>query len=207
MKHWRTIIALSTVFLSGCSSDTVKNTLGLDRAAPDEFRVVSRPPLSVPPQFTLRPPANSDAAPNQASASSQAQSVILGGKASDSQTGSVDSTAAPVKITKTSNGKTPASGTSSADAAFLRDAGANQADPKIRDTLMEERYARQEQTEDTPWWDFWSSSNDKKEPLVDPKKESDRIKKDSDSGQPVTNGDTPEIKDRDTGLIGRIFGY
>jgi len=202
MKQWRIIIAFGAVFLSGCSSDTVKSTLGLDRSAPDEFRVVSRPPLSVPPEFTLRPPANSDASPNQSSASSQAQSVILGG------TGTADNAPAPAKVTKTTSRKTTASsGTSGADAAFLKDAGADQADPKIRDTLTEERYAKQEQKEETPWWDFWSSSDDKKESLVDPKKESDRIKKDADAGQPVTNGDTPEIKDRDTGLIGRIFGY
>ncbi|KJS38300.1 MAG: hypothetical protein VR70_10355, partial [Rhodospirillaceae bacterium BRH_c57] len=41
--------------LSGCGGG-VKETLGLNRQAPDEFQVVSRPPLAIPPEFKLRPP-------------------------------------------------------------------------------------------------------------------------------------------------------
>lgn len=48
------IISLLTT-LSACSGD-VKDTLGMRKTAPDEFVVISNPPLSVPPQFDLPDP-------------------------------------------------------------------------------------------------------------------------------------------------------
>lgn len=44
--------------LSSCGGD-VKDSLGMRKSAPDEFVVISNPPLSVPPQFDL-PDPNSD---------------------------------------------------------------------------------------------------------------------------------------------------
>lgn len=43
------------VCLSGCNND-VKSTLGLTKQGPDEFTVVSYPPLSAPPEFSLNQP-------------------------------------------------------------------------------------------------------------------------------------------------------
>ena len=40
--------------VSGCES--TRETFGLNKTAPDEFQVVSRAPLSLPPDFTLRVP-------------------------------------------------------------------------------------------------------------------------------------------------------
>ena len=40
--------------VSGCES--TRETFGLNKQAPDEFQVVSRAPLSLPPDFTLRVP-------------------------------------------------------------------------------------------------------------------------------------------------------
>lgn len=47
---------LATV--TSCGGD-MKDTLGMRKSAPDEFVVISNPPLSVPPQFEL-PSPNSD---------------------------------------------------------------------------------------------------------------------------------------------------
>ena len=195
MKHWKLIAALSTFALSGCSSDTVKNTLGLDRAAPDEYRVVSRPPLSVPPQFSLRPPSNSELPPSQVSASKQGQAIVLGGS-------NANGTPATTKAKANTSAKT-----NGADSQFLKNVGASTADPNIRSALTEQRFAVQEQKEETSWWNFWDGADEKKDPTVDAKKESERIQKTEDAGQPVTTGDTPDVKGRDTGVLGRIFGY
>jgi len=54
MKKYISIILLA-MFSSGCSND-LKSTLGLKKPSPDEFTVISNPPLSVPPDFTLRKP-------------------------------------------------------------------------------------------------------------------------------------------------------
>ena len=49
------IIALGlTLALSACSN--IKQTLGLVKQGPDEFTVITRAPLTVPPNFELTPP-------------------------------------------------------------------------------------------------------------------------------------------------------
>ena len=58
MKKYISILLLA-MFTSGCSND-LKSTLGLKKPSPDEFTVISNPPLSVPPNFTLSKP-NTDA--------------------------------------------------------------------------------------------------------------------------------------------------
>ncbi|AIF81313.1 hypothetical protein I862_03765 [endosymbiont of Acanthamoeba sp. UWC8] len=43
------------ILLTSCSND-VKSSLGLRKEGPDEFTVVSYPPLSIPPEFNLNEP-------------------------------------------------------------------------------------------------------------------------------------------------------
>ena len=40
--------------LGGC--EETRRVLGYDKSTPDEFRIVSRAPLSLPPDYNLRPP-------------------------------------------------------------------------------------------------------------------------------------------------------
>lgn len=47
-------VLMSAALLSGCSNVT-KQKLGLTKQAPDEFMVMSRAPLSLPPEYDLRP--------------------------------------------------------------------------------------------------------------------------------------------------------
>lgn len=194
MKILRCTLTLSLIGLAACTSGTVKSTLGLDSASPDEYRVVSRPPLSVPPQFSLRPPSATAQSPNQVSAESQAQSLIVGA----SPAGAVDTAVVPVTEEKAGG---------SAEAAFLKQVGADKADPNVREKLVESRIAVQDQQQDSSWWDIFSSNPPSKETVVDANKESQRIKGNEDTGQPVTTGDTAVVKQQDTGVLGRIFGY
>lgn len=50
-----TILVLTGIALAGCSGG-VQESLGLKKKAPDEFAVVRHAPLSLPPNFDLRPP-------------------------------------------------------------------------------------------------------------------------------------------------------
>lgn len=50
------IILFGLTVLSACSGSGVGQVLGLDKEAPDEFTVVTRAPLTLPPDFGLRPP-------------------------------------------------------------------------------------------------------------------------------------------------------
>jgi hypothetical protein len=160
--------------------------------------VVSRPPLSVPPQFNLRPPGSAaDGSLGQTPASTQAQSLLTGAPSTDVTVGKAVSAPAASKPGTT------------AESAFLKNVGAAQADPNVRNEIVADQMAAEAPPpEETSWWNFWSSSTpSKQDPLVNANKESQRIKTDADAGQPVTNGDTPTIKDRDTGLLGKILGY
>ena len=48
------LVALTA--LTGCSD--FRQAIGTEKSSPDEFEVVVRPPLSLPPDFTLRPNAD-----------------------------------------------------------------------------------------------------------------------------------------------------
>lgn len=66
---------LATFLLSGCNN--FKQTIGLAPQAPDEFAVESRAPLTVPPEFDLRPPAPGAPRPQDANPAASAQQALL----------------------------------------------------------------------------------------------------------------------------------
>lgn len=187
MRYYPTLIAaILCAGLAACSSTTVKETLGIDRQAPDEFRVVSRPPLSVPPQFDLRPPSVTAESPTTLPADQQAKSAVLG----------TPMGTAPEKLPAGTQG----------ESLLLKNAGADQADPSVRNSLIEEKIIKEEEQEDDGWWGAISNF-DKKDPEVDAGGEAERIKKNKEEGKPVTEGETPETGGKDTGVLGRILGY
>lgn len=210
MKNIPAVLCLCA--LAACGGD-VKETLGLGRKAPDEFRIVSRPPLSVPPQFNLRPPSLTGTTPAGQSADRAAASLLLGAGENEPSgqgntfllaPGSAETAVAPVTAQPLGlQAETPA------EMQFLQNAGAATADPRVRDMLVEERLNRQMtyEEEEESWWNFFGSDPASKEPLVHAKKESERIRQNEEEGKPITEGETPEVKSRDTGVLGKIFGY
>jgi len=60
--------------LSGCAD--WKQLVGMDQPVPDEFAVESRAPLTIPPDFNLRPPKPGAPRPQEVSASERVQQVI-----------------------------------------------------------------------------------------------------------------------------------
>lgn len=60
--------------LAGCSD--WKQVIGLDQPPPDEFAVESRAPLTVPPDFNLRPPKPGAPRPQEVTAEQKVQQVI-----------------------------------------------------------------------------------------------------------------------------------
>src|SRR4051812_861574 len=61
---------------AGCSS--ASKVLGAGKTMPDEFRVVARAPLVVPPDYSLRPPAPGEPRPQELQPESQARAALLG---------------------------------------------------------------------------------------------------------------------------------
>lgn len=56
-QNKRFLLLLTIALISGCSG-SVGESLGIVKRPPDEFMVLSRPPLSLPPEFNLRPPGS-----------------------------------------------------------------------------------------------------------------------------------------------------
>ena len=169
------------LLLAACTGTEVKETLGMERQSPDEFRVVSRPPLSLPPDFNTlpQPSTGNEDRIGQQDASRTAQTLITG------------TTPATVKA-------------SAADQQFLNKAGADKIDTSARSQLREEREAA---TKEKSMLESFAAPNPRKDPVVDATKEAARLKQNQASGKPVTAGETPEVKGRDTGVLGRWLGY
>lgn len=76
MRHTLLPVSLAAVgfLLTGCAG--FKQTIGLEAQAPDEFAVESRAPLTVPPEFDLRPPAPGAPRPQDVNPASSAQQAI-----------------------------------------------------------------------------------------------------------------------------------
>ena len=73
------IVALST---SGCSS--FRGWMGASKAAPDEFRVVTRAPLSMPPDYGLVAPQPGAPRPQETDVRESARQIVVdrqGGRA------------------------------------------------------------------------------------------------------------------------------
>jgi hypothetical protein len=69
-------LALTGAGLAGCG--TVNGALGNNKLAPDEFRVVTKAPLVVPPEYALRPPTPGEPRPQELQPESQARQALLG---------------------------------------------------------------------------------------------------------------------------------
>ena len=70
------LAAIAAVGLSGCQS--MNKALGLSKVTPDEFRIVTKAPLVVPPDYSLRPPAPGEPRPQELQPESSARAVLVG---------------------------------------------------------------------------------------------------------------------------------
>ncbi len=70
------LLAGAAVALVGC--DSIRDAAGVTKTPPDEFAVVTKAPLVIPPDFNLRPPKPGAAPTNQSSATDSAQAALYG---------------------------------------------------------------------------------------------------------------------------------
>lgn len=179
----RPAMAMLALFaLGGC--DTLREELGMNKQSPDEFRVVARAPLSLPPDYNLLVTPNpGQPRPQEGTPTDQARTAVFGTQPQDQALSSG----------------------SSGEAALLNAAGAQNANPEIRQVVDQE--TQQINAESEYFLDeliFW---RDPVEPgvIVDPTKESQRIKENQALGRPITEGETPTIERREQGIFEGIF--
>ncbi len=77
-------VAALGVALSGCSA--AGRALGVTKVTPDEFRVVTKAPLTVPPDYSLRPPAPGQPRPQELQPESAARVALLGARQGEART-------------------------------------------------------------------------------------------------------------------------
>ena len=164
--------ALAAAALSGCGGD-VRQAFGLDRATPDEFAVVPRAPLTLPPDYALRPPAPGAPRPQEDSMRVVARRTIIGGPepalAADQAAGS-------------------------GEQMLLQQAGADQAIPDIRQVveresadllLAEESFVNQLLN----WQEDRVLGR-----IVDAPAEAERLAASTAVGEPLNQGEVPTIE-------------
>ena len=143
-------LVLSVFFLlAGCSS--VESTLGLNKKAPDEFAVVKRAPLSLPPEYSLRPPMPGAARPQEQSTQEMAQQAVFGDESARH------------------------SQTSSAEDALLQEAGADMRQDNIRNIVDEDAFNNDDESVSEKLFgvDLSGGQNDE---TIDPAEEIKNIK-------------------------------
>lgn len=168
---------LALTSLAACAG--LKEDLGLGRNPPDEFAVVDRPPLSMPPDFSLRPPQPGAARPQDVDPAKKAKAALFDEEpAARSQA-------------------------SSAEAALLEQAQADKADPTIRDVVDREssqKVVGSEHLVDKIM--SWTGSGEKPATTVNAAEEAERIKVAKDKGEPVNSTPTPIIERGKSGWLG-----
>src|SRR6201985_3403064 len=71
------VLTGSLVLWAGCSGAQWTRTFGLTRDAPDEYTVTTRAPLSMPPEYNLRPPRPGAPRPQEQSERQQAEEALV----------------------------------------------------------------------------------------------------------------------------------
>lgn len=172
-----TAVAVCALALSGCSN--VKKQLGYDRNSPDEFTVVKRAPLSMPPEYNLRPPAPGEERPQETKTTEQARVAVFGKNDEPQPVGS-------------------------GEEALLKRAGADNADPTIRKVIdRESGYVPFEKQSVAEKVIFWKKPKPKPS-VVDPLEERKRLQKNQEEGRPVNEGEVPVIK-RNNSTLDKLF--
>jgi hypothetical protein len=188
-------LALALPALAGCSS--TKEMLGLTKRSPDEFQVVSRAPLSMPPDYSLRPPTPGAPRPQEGTTTQQAKNIVTGYQQAGGGL-------APDQIPSIGEGE-QTSTESAGESAFLQSASLTGIDPNIRKLVDEETTADQDASQS--FLDeliFWRAP----EPygtVVDPVAEQKRLQENQALGQPTDTGETPIIERKKKGLFEGVF--
>lgn len=175
MKPATTLVSLfaAVALLSGCES--ARKAFSSEKTAPDEFAVYSRPPLSLPPEYKLRPPTPGIVKPGESPTQIAKQAILE-------------------NSVKTARPKTQIKGSAGLQ-TLLRDTGALTASSDIRAIIEQETsiISRQDQA----FVDkliFWVDEKPYQGVVVDAEKEQKRIQEAQALGKPVNEGKTPEIK-------------
>ncbi len=177
------LAVLGTVALAGCGNSDVSRTFGLQRDAPDEFRVTTRAPLSMPPSYALTPPRPGAPRPQEASSRDAAEAVLV------PQAAVTAADAAPLS---------PAT-------AHLVQAAGPAAPADIRTKVEQEASLDRPSRTLVDRMMFWREAPPSGV-AVDPERESQRLRENAALGAGPDEGTTPIIQPKPRSWIDRLLG-
>jgi len=187
----RSLVAAAAclAMLAGCGQ--VKSALGVGtKKSPDEMQVLARPPLVMPPDFNLRPPEPGAPETREEPVRDQAARILTGNAGRERN-----------DLSRSDN-------LSQGEQAFLQKAGADRADPEIRQVLAEEnpRYAEGDGSFiDTLM--FWrDGGTEDGNAVVDAAREAERLQRAAAEGRRVDGSEVPIIERKSDSGLGEIFG-
>ena len=169
--------------LNGCAK--TREAFGLNKSAPDEFAVMTLAPLSMPPDYGLRPPTPGVKRPQESDVKDAARRILATSGGS----------------TATAISAAPSVG----ESALLNKAGAANVDPSIRQQVSRENQVLA--AGDDGFVDrliFWRKS-EPKHSEIDPTKEARRLSENAALGDPATKGPTPVIERKKRGILSGLF--
>jgi hypothetical protein len=175
--------AFMPLVLAGCGSgDDISRSFGLTRDAPDEFQVTTRAPLSMPPDYTLRPPRAGAARPQEQTPRDAAEAALAPQSALSGPQADANS-AGQAALLSATGPAAPADIRSKVDT----DAAMAQSDRGFADKVM-----------------FWRTPADPSV-VLDPEREAQRLRENAALGHSPTAGDTPIIQRTQKSLWNSIF--
>ncbi len=175
------VVALGLT-LAACEG--LKDSLGWNKQSPDEFVVVTRAPLTLPPDFTLRPPVPGAHRPQRKTVQEQAKASLYGAKPQ-----------APVAVAAPSKG----------EQALLERANAAKVRPGVRLILEEEKALEAQANEalvDTLV--FWQATQPPGA-VPDASKAAQRPEQARAAGESLATGETAVIERREKTIFDIIF--
>lgn len=175
------MILVPCVLLAACSGDELSRTFGLTRDAPDEFQVTTRAPLSMPPDFTLRPPRPGATRPQELTQRQQAEAALVPDTVLNAPNRQVS--AGQQALVNAAGRAAPADIRARVDSEAALDTPSR----SFADRLM-----------------FWQSAPPPGTP-VDPQREAARLRQNAALGQGQNEGDTPIIQRKRQGIFSSLF--
>ena len=176
------LILSAASMLTGCEG--ARQALTQTKAGPDEFAVYTRAPLTIPPDYGLRPPSDGKTAETgSVTTREQSRRVLLG----------------------SSNRRQPVQGSTPGTSALLAMANAGSAEPGIRDLIENETSAYA--NKDVRFMEklLYGDAANGTGTLVDPLQEQRRIQENQALGKAITEGETPMIDTKPTSGIGSVI--
>lgn len=164
------IVCAVAASVAGC--DTIRSAAGQDKQAPDEFAIVTKAPLVIPPDFNLRPPTAGASPTNQIAPTQAAQAALF--------TADAATVAASLPPTM-----------STGERYLLVNAGVQNADPAIRQEIASDAASTRAADDSFTNNLLFGSATPAADPAVDADAEARRIDAQKAGGATTPPSSTP----------------